>query len=185
MYYIRSVETAQRAKVSIEDAPKHCQIQSGTKMLAICNFIYSSRCQYGFQNIQQNTKEVEAALADIQCIREAISDLASTEDTALLKSVASSSISYKSEDDPNKDKELPHLNHVTIREIVESVEDFQELLQKCNYNWLEFIVCLEEQLFPVSQILSLMPLPHMAIQTNMNKELLHQSYVALFSCRRQ
>ena len=35
--------------------------------------------QYGFKNIQQNTKEVEAALADVQCIQEAIFDLASVE----------------------------------------------------------------------------------------------------------
>ena len=74
-----------------------------------------ARRQYGFQNIQQNTKEVEAALSDIQCIREAISNLASIEDTALLKSfgidVESRPSSSESDDDPDEDKDLLQLNH--------------------------------------------------------------------------
>ena len=123
-------------------------------------------------------------MADIQCIREAISDLASVEDTALLKSfgidVESSSSSCELEDDPDEDKELSQLNHVTIREIFESVEDVQELLQKCNYIWFEFILCLEEQLHKDTSCVSNALFDAIATRgyPNMNKELLHQSYVA-------
>ena len=91
-----------------------------------------ARRQYGFQNVRQNTSEVEAALADTQCIREAISDVASVEDSALLKSfgvnVESSSSSTESEDDPDKDTELSENSHVNVKEIFESLM----ILQKCN-----------------------------------------------------
>ena len=143
-----------------------------------------ARRQYGFQNIQQNTKEVEAALSDIQCIREAISDLASIEDTALLKSfgidVESSPSSSESEDDPDEDKELLQLNHVTIREIFESVGNLPGLLKKCNYNWFEFIVCVEEQLHKGISCVSNALFDTITTHDypDLNKELLHQSYAA-------
>lgn len=66
--------------------------------------------RYGFQHMKCNAKEVEDTLAEIQCIYEAISDLASVEDTALLQSFGidgeTSSTSSKSESDPEEDKEF-------------------------------------------------------------------------------
>ena len=71
-------------------------------------------CRYGFQHMKRNAKEVEDALAEIQCIREAIADLASVEDTVLLQSfgidVETSSTSSESESDPEEDKEYHSLN---------------------------------------------------------------------------
>ena len=144
--------------------------------------------RYGFHNVQQNAKEVEAASADIQHIREAISDLASVEDTALLNSfgvdVESSASSCESEDDPDEDNELSELNHVTIREILESVDDLQGLLQECNCNWFEFIACLEERLNKGISCVSSVLFDAIATHgyPNINMELLHQSYVAY--CKR-
>ena len=143
-----------------------------------------ARRRYGFQNVQQNAKEVEAALADTQHIREAISDLASVDDTALLKSfgvdVESSTSSCESEDDLDEDKELSELNHVTIREILESVDDLQGLLQECNYNWFEFIACLEARLNKGISCVSSALFDAIATHCypNINMELLHQSYIA-------
>lgn len=148
-----------------------------------------ARRRYGFQHMKRNAKEVEDALAEIQCIREAISDLASIEDTALLQSfgidVESSCSSSESEDDPDEDKELSQSDHehdtVTVREILESVGDPLGLLKKCKYNWFEFLVCLEEQLHkdvsPVSKPLfdAITVATHGA---DKDVELLHQSFAA-------
>ena len=93
-------------------------------------------------NVQQNTSEVEAALADTQCIREAISDVASVEDSASFGvNVESSSSSTESEDDPDEDTELSENSHVNVKEIFESLM----ILQKCSNNWFEFVAILEEQ----------------------------------------
>ena len=142
-----------------------------------------ARRRYGFQHMKRNAKEVEDALDEIQCIREAIADLASVEDTALLQSfgidVETSSTSSESESDPEEDKELSQLEHVTVREIFESVDDLQGLLKKCNYNWFEFLVALEKLLHkdvsPISKAL------FDAIATHCNPddmELVCQSFAA-------
>ena len=72
--------------------------------------------RYRFQHMKRNAKEVEDALAKIQCIRETISNLpvSSVEDTALLQSFginvqtsySSTSSSSESENRPEEDKKL-------------------------------------------------------------------------------
>ena len=127
-----------------------------------------ARHKYGFQNVRQNAIEVEAALAGVQSIREAISDIANVEDASLLKSfgldVENTSMCSSCESD--EEVELSQLDDVNISEILE-VHDIPGLLQKADITGLSLLItcCTKRYLAPYL-LLFLMPLSPTAILTS-------------------
>lgn len=127
------------------------------------------RRTYGFENMQARGESVEAAILEIQCIRQAIADLASLEDEALLTSLGVPILAESSSDESDEDEPLsphdleslswsPDADHsVSLAEPAQQPtgihphqnvlgdEDIKLRLSQCDYNWFEFV----EQL-PVS-----------------------------------
>ena len=99
-----------------------------------------ARRRYGSQHMKRNAKKVDA-LAEIQCICEAIADFASVEDTALLQcfgiDMETSSTSSESESDP-EDKGLSQLEHVTVREILNLLMTFRDCSKSATTTGLSF-----------------------------------------------
>ena len=120
-----------------------------------------ARREFGFENMDDRAIEVEACLHEAQKIREAIDDLASIQDKALLATFGVLSDSDDplstsdegeidtSEDFPNtlKDSETatPDNSTNTLNSIV-SVEEFKSLLTASKYNWFEVVEIIEQSL---------------------------------------
>ena len=99
--------------------------------------------KYGFQGMAARASEVDEALSEIQHIREAIHDLTSVEDRALLEVLGIPPESNYSEADEDLNSEP--LFHDSLRGILDSVKDIPQLLFDCNYNWFEFMDCVVNQ----------------------------------------
>ena len=105
------------------------------------------RRTYGFDHISAHVEEVEETLSKIQQIREAISDLASIEEKALLQSFgfeeeAKSSSSESEEENTMDDAEGRRASQQLV---LDNSEDLKTLLRRCDFNWFEFIECLQGQ----------------------------------------
>lgn len=108
----------------------------------------AARRRYGFENMSAHVEEVEDTLLKVQQIHEAISELASIEDKALLQSFGleeegeSSSCESEGEggmDDPEEGSPVSEQQALNI------TEDHKMLLRRCDFNWFEFVECLQSQ----------------------------------------
>ena len=108
----------------------------------------AARRRYGFVNMSAHVEEVEDTLLKVQQIHEAISDLASIEDKALLQSFGleeegeSSSCESEGEggmDDPEEGSQVSEQQALNI------TEDHKMLLRRCDFNSFEFVECLQSQ----------------------------------------
>ena len=90
-----------------------------------------ARPKLGLGNMKAVPKEVEEAVLEIQSIREAISDLASVEDKALLYSlgIAVESNTSSSESDEDSENDEPSQQSHIVKEILSSSDDLHKLLE--------------------------------------------------------
>lgn len=91
---------------------------------------------------------MEKTLSKVQEIREAISDLASIEDKALLQSFgleeeAKSSSSESEEEGPMDNSEEG--SRASEQQAFDITEDLKTLLRRCDLNWFEFVECLQNE----------------------------------------
>ena len=104
------------------------------------------RRKYGFQGMAARASEVDEALSEIQHIREAIHDLASVEDRALLEVLGIPPESnYSSSSEADEDLNSEPLFGDSLQGILDSVKDIPQLLFDCHYNWFEFMDCVVNQ----------------------------------------
>ncbi len=129
------------------------------------------RRAYGFEYMQARASRVEAAILEIQQIREAITDLACIEDESLLarfgiRTQADSSSDESDEEETLSPQELENLSLSRSPDAVtdssaeqlsnddylqhscrdEDPADLKLLLDQCQYNWFEFVERLQCQL---------------------------------------
>ena len=102
---------------------------------------------YGFEHISAHVEEVEKTLSKVQQIHEAISDLASIEDKALIQSFGleeeANSCSSESEEEIGTD-DAEEGSRVS-EPVLNITENLKTLLHRCDWNWFEFIECLQSQ----------------------------------------
>lgn len=85
-------------------------------------------------------EEVESALLKAQHIREAISEIASIEDRALLQSLGlEEEMSLSDESSEESTDNVDERVGVSESNIVDITEDYIEILHRCNFNWFQFI----------------------------------------------
>ena len=100
------------------------------------------RRRYGFEHMSVRAEDVEQTLSKIQQIHEAISELASIEDKALIQSFGLAEIDLSSEEE----SDVEEGNEVLEPLVLPVSADIKEMLRRYNFNWFELIENLKSQM---------------------------------------
>lgn len=110
---------------------------------------------YGFEDMLVNVEEVEKALSKVRHIREAISELASIEQKALLQSFGLEEETYSLSEESSEESAADDVEEgrcASEPRVVDITEDVKIMLRRCNFNWFEFTESLQSQQQELSSI---------------------------------
>lgn len=101
-----------------------------------------ARKQFGFENMNEKAQHVEACIYSVRVIREAIDDLAKTQDEGLLGSFGitpdDATISSDSESSLCSLSEGEEFGRAPEEDTLE-IEEFKQIVSNCHFNWFNIV----------------------------------------------